>query len=102
MIELLALPAWNTPPRSLDDWSAALAGLGYPPKSAREDADEVWLEVPALRLRGLAVLEGPHVTAINFELHDPDPAASRLVEGAAAALGWEVHPDEEDEDVEED
>ena len=33
MIELLALPAWNCPPRSLDDWTAALAAQDNRPRS---------------------------------------------------------------------
>ena len=59
----------------------------------RESTGVSWLEIGPLRLRGYAVLAGRHVEAINFELADPDPApATRVVEAAAEALGWEVHP----------
>src|SRR5436190_384074 len=91
MTELLALPAWDSPPRSLDDWAAGLTALGHPPEVAHESPGVAWLEVAPLRLRGYAVIEGGHVTAINFELHDPDIAPSyRLVAAAASALRWEV------------
>src|SRR4051812_5147973 len=99
MTELLSLPGWQAPPRTLDDWAGQLAALGHPPAVVRESGSVAWLEVAALRVRGYAVIEGPHVTAINFELSDPDPGpASRLVQAAAAALGWEVHEDEDEEE----
>jgi hypothetical protein len=99
MIELLILPAWNTPPLALDAWVAQLTAQGHPPTQSREDAGACWLEVGPLRLRGYAVIEGEHLAAINFELSAPDPAPARLVvEAAALALGWEVHPDDLDEE----
>jgi hypothetical protein len=95
MIELLALPAWDAPPRSPADWAAELAALGHPATVARAPDGDTWIEVAPLRLRGFVVIEDGLAAAINFELHDPDPApASRLVEAAATALGWEVHPDD--------
>jgi hypothetical protein len=105
MIELLALPAWNSPPRTLDDWVTGLAGSGHTPVVERVSGSASWLEVAPLRLRGYAVLEGAHVEAINFELADPDPGpAAEIVEAAAKALGWEVYPDEADgeDDLDED
>jgi hypothetical protein len=105
MIELLALPGWNTPPKTIDDWAAQLAALGHPAVVEREGPDDCWLEVGALRLRGFVVLEGDHLGAINFELAAPDPEpAARLVDAAAQALGWEVHPDDPDgeDDLDED
>lgn len=103
MIELLALPAWDATPRSLDDWTGRLAAAGQKATVERESPGSAWIEVAGLRLRGFAVIEGEHVSAINFELHDPDPAPARgLVEAAARDLGWEVHDDEDEpEDVEE-
>jgi hypothetical protein len=98
MIELLALPAWNAPPRTLDDWQAGLAGAGRPPVVVRESSAASWLELAPLRLRGYVVMEGPHVAAINFELGAPDSAAAaRLLESVAHALGWELHPDDLDD-----
>ena len=98
MIELLAIPAWNTATRTLADWSDALAALGHPPSIGRED-DETWLEVAPLRLRGYVATEGQAVEAINFELYDSDTEpASRLLSAAAEALGWELHPDDPEED----
>src|SRR5262245_60521769 len=104
MIELLALPAWRTPPRTLEEWTTQLGEqAGGRVAGHREPATESWLELSTRRLRGYAVLEGPHVEAINFELSDPDPApATRAVEAAAAALGWEIHPDEDEDEDDED
>lgn len=102
MIELLALPGWQAPPTTLDDWIARLTALAGPVAVTRESRAASWLEIDALRLRGYVVLEGRRVEAINFELADPDPApATRAIEAAARALGWEVHPDEPEEDDEE-
>jgi hypothetical protein len=99
MIELLALPGWQTPPTSLDDWVSRLSDMCGPVAVTRESTGVSWLEVGSLRLRGYAVIEGRQVEAINFELAAPDPAPAALaVEAAAAALGWEVHPDEPDDE----
>ena len=49
------------------------------------------------------MIEGGHAAAINFELHGIDPNPStRALEAASAALGWELHVDEDDEDGDED
>jgi hypothetical protein len=103
MTELLAIPSWNSTPATLSDWQGALAALGFEPVVAR-DEDETWIEISPLRLRGYVELDGRHVEAINFELHDPDTTpASRAVVLAARNLGWEVHPDDpEEDDVDED
>jgi hypothetical protein len=99
MIELLSLPGHKAPPTSLDDWVAQLSALGGPVTVTRDAPGASWLELANLRLRGYAVREGGHVGAINFELTDPDPTpASRVVESAARVLGWEVHPDDPDDD----
>jgi hypothetical protein len=99
MTELLALPEWDTPPRTIDDWTAALTALGHPPTLERESPGVAWLEIAPLRLRGYAVIESGHVVAVNFELNAPDPSpAVTLVEGAARSIGWDVNDDEDDED----
>ena len=99
MIELLSLPAHQAPPTKLEDWVARLSELGGPVTVNRDSPGASWLEVASLRLRGYAMLEGGLVGAINFELTDPDPSpASRVVEAAARALGWEVHADDPDDD----
>jgi hypothetical protein len=99
MTELLALPGWDSPPTKLDDWVAQLSAQGAEVAVERESAGVAWLEVGSLRLRGYAMSEGLRLEAINFELHDPDAGpATRLIEAAASALGWEVHADEPDED----
>jgi hypothetical protein len=96
MIELLALPGWRTPPTPLDAWVARLTTPGASVVVARESSDVSWLEVAPLRLRGYAMLAGPFVEAINFELSAPDPApAAHAVVAAAEALGWEVHRDDD-------
>ena len=99
MIEVLALPGWETPPRTLDEWVFQLSELAGPVIVTRESTGVSWVEVASMGLRGYAVIEGTRVEAINFELDalDPGPAA-RAVEQAAEALGWEVHPDDPDDD----
>lgn len=102
MIELLVVPDWQAPPRTLDDWVAQLSGLVDRVEVTRESSTVSWLEIGALRLRGYAVLDGQLVEAINFELNAPDPEpATRVVEAAAQALGWEVHPDDPDDELDE-
>ena len=94
-IELLVLPGWQSPPRSLDDWVAELTSHAGPVVVTREDADASWLEVALLQLRGYAMLVGRNVDAINFELAGTDPEpATRAVTAAAEALGWEIHLDD--------
>jgi hypothetical protein len=103
MIELLALPGWQVPPRTLDEWVFQLSELAGPVIVTRESTGVSWVEVASLRLRGYAVLEGSRVEAINFELGAPDPGpAARAVEQAAEALGWEVHPDDPGDDPDDD
>ena len=104
MREYLALPGWNTPPTSMDAWVAHLTDQGGPVAVRRESATVAWLEVATLRLRGYVVVENGHASAINFELHDPDPGPALLViEQAAAALGWELDgDDDEDQDDDDD
>jgi hypothetical protein len=107
VIELLALPGWQTPSTPLDAWVERLTALAGPVVVTREASDASWLEVGRLRLRGYAVLagRGRDVEAINFELSDPVPtAAMQAIRAAAEALGWEVHEDdggEGDEDNDE-
>ncbi len=100
MIELLAIPGWQTPPTSLAEWAAHLEERsGCKPAIEQESPDGAWIEIAPLRVRGFAVLSGPAIEAINFEITDPDPTeATQFLESAAAAIGWEIHPDDEDED----
>lgn len=103
MIELLAIPSWQSPPRPLDDWIAELSSRTGHVEVERESTGVCWLEVGSLRLRGYAVLDGVCVDAINFELNDPDPGPALLViEAAAQALGYEVHLDDPDDDSDDD
>ena len=103
MPEYLAIPAWKTPPTPLDAWVAQLSESGGPVVVSRESSSVAWLEVAPLRLRGYVVIENGHAAAINFELHDPDPGpATRAIEQAAEALGWEVYPDDDEGEDDED
>jgi hypothetical protein len=103
MTEVLALPGWNLPPTPLTAWVDQFERLGLAADAVRESTGVSWIEVRALRLRGYAVMQGTCPEAISFELADPDPSAARqAVEAAAAALGWEIHDDEGQEDDEDD
>ena len=100
MTERLALPAVDSAPSGLDDWTGGLSRLGHPAAVARQDASSWWIEVATLRLRGFAVTDGDHLEAILFEMHAPDPSpALDLIEAAASALGWEIHDDPDDDDL---
>lgn len=99
MIELLAIPGWQTPTTPLDAWVARLETLGGPVVVTRESRGAAWLEIRHLDLRGYVMLAGRDVEAINFELSGADPSiASRAINDTAEALGWEVHLDEDDEE----
>ena len=100
MIEFLAIPAWQTPPTMLSTWVEALESRGGPAVVVeRESPEGAWIHLEALGIHGFAVLAGPHVEAINFELQRPAPPdACRLLEEAAGTIGWEIHPDDPDDD----
>jgi hypothetical protein len=98
MVELLAIPEWRTTATTVEDWVEQLSSLGGPVVVTRESTGVSWLEVASLRMRGYAVTEGTRVEAINFEITAPDTGpATQVIESAARALGWEVHPDDPDD-----
>jgi hypothetical protein len=99
MLEYLAIPAWNTQPTPISTWVERLSEVAGPVIMTRESSTVAWLEVAPLRLRGYVLIENGNASAINFELHDSDPKpATRALETAAEALGWELHADDDDED----
>lgn len=99
MVELLAIPKWKQSPRPLDDWLSALHALNLSPSLERQDSDAYWINLNPLRTRGYTLIEDGLVTAVHFEIHDPDPSESRsLLEQAAASLGWELHDDDNEHD----
>lgn len=99
MIELLALPEWNAPSRTIEDWSDQFARLGHTATLERESDGETWLVVASLSSRGYVESERGAVSAINFELSDPDPAAaSTVIATAARMLGWTITIDDEEDD----
>ncbi len=103
MVEYLALPAWKTPPRSIDDWVAGMAEAGGSATIRRESSTVCWLLSPTLNLEGYALIEEGHPSAINFELKADDPShALAIITAAAHSLGWEIHAegDEDDRDDE--
>jgi hypothetical protein len=101
MTELLALPGWNSSPTELPAWVERIQQSGHDVVTTRESTGVSWIEVPSLRLRGYAVMQGRHVEAINFEITAPDATAARkVVEDAAALLGWEVDEDDSDDEEE--
>ena len=99
MVEYLALPAWDTPPRTIDEWISALAEAGGSASLHRESSTVWWLRSPDLDSEGYAVIESGYPTAINFELKADDPThALTIITAAAISLGWEIHADGEDLD----
>lgn len=103
MIERLAVPQWNAPGRTLDDWVAEFHRQGHPARIVPEPPEAAWLEIAPLRLRGYVVLEGRNVSAINFELSSADSAeAHRAIEAAAERLGFELHSDEDEDELNDD
>ena len=98
MVEYLALPAWNTPARSIDEWVAALAEAGGPATTRRESSTVCWVLAPSIDVEGYALIEEGHPSAINFELNAADPShALAVITAAAHSLGWEIHEDDEDD-----
>ncbi|HEU5116965.1 MAG TPA: hypothetical protein VFT74_09850, partial [Isosphaeraceae bacterium] len=96
---LLAIPQWKQNPRPLGDWFAAFESLNLNPEVQHEDDEGTWIELNSLRTRGYAVIEGGLATAVNFEIHAPDPSEARSVlEQAASSLGWELHEEDDDDD----
>lgn len=104
MIELLAIPGWQTAPTTLAEWVAQLEKGGGPTVVVeRESPQGAWIHLEAMGVHGFAVLAGPLVEAVNFEIQEPlSPDVSRMLEEAAAAIGWEIHPDEPDDDEDDD
>ena len=98
MVEYLALPAWNTPGLSIDDWVNGMAEAGGPATLRRESSSVCWLLAPSLHLEGYVLIESGHPSAINFEIKSDDPShALAVISAAAHSLGWEIHADDEDE-----
>ena len=104
MTEFLAIPGWQTPPTSLAEWVAQLEEVGGPTVVVeRESPQGAWIHLEAMGVHGFAVLAGPHVEAVNFEIQEPvPPEVNRFLEEAAAAIGWEIHPDDPDDDEDDD
>jgi hypothetical protein len=104
VIEFLAIPGWQTPPTTLAQWVEALEAKGARAVVVeRESPQGAWVHLEAMGTMGFAVLAGPHVEAINFEIQEPlPPDVTEFLEGAAAAIGWEIHPDEPDDDEDDD
>lgn len=95
MVELLLIPAFDKPAQTAE---ACREALGEGARLVVDDG-QPWLEVPALRLRGYLVVEGGLVVAMNFEVGG-DGRGAPTVERAAEALGYEVHPDDDEADDE--
>ena len=103
MVEYLALPAWNTPPRSINDWVEGISEAGGTATLRHESSSVCRLLSPALDLEGYALIESGHPSAINFELKADDPThALAVITAAAHSLGWEIHAEGDDDDGDED
>ena len=102
MVEYLALPAWDTPARSIDEWISSLAEAGGPARLRRESSTVWWLLAPELDLEGYVLVESGHPSAINFELKADDPGhALAVITAAAHSVGWEIHAEGEDDEPDE-
>ena len=103
MVELLAIPGWQAPVRTVEDWLNALAVLGHAARISLDEDHDTWIEVPDLSLRGLTVLDGVNLEAIHFELENPETeVVLEVLCQAAAVLSWELHPDDDDDDDDDD
>jgi hypothetical protein len=100
MTELLAIPGWQTSQTTLDAWVTRLEERSGGPVTVERDApDGAWVVIGRLRLRGYAILAGPNVEAINFEVAALDSAQmTQFLEETAASLAWEIYPDDGDND----
>ena len=99
MIEVLALPAWDTGPIPLSAWTEQLDRQGLEVVVTRDTTDATWIEVHSLWVRGYVLMDGLQVEAIHFELEEPDPGPARAaLDQAAVALAWELHDDDGDGD----
>lgn len=101
MPELLAIPCWDSPPRTLQDWMEGLEAAGLAPGSVRDSPSAWWIDAPTAGLRGYVIMQGQRVEAINFEILGDDLESTRArLANIAGALGWELHAedDEDDED----
>jgi len=72
--ESLALPAWTTQPRTVDDRGIAPSDVGGPAIVKRGTTAVSWLEVAPPRHQGYVVVENGQATAINLEIHKLVPA----------------------------
>jgi len=96
MTERIAIPAWNTESTPIATWVEALETRLGPVVMERDGPDGAWLEVDSRLVRGYAMLEGPHIVAVNFEIEAKDPDfAIRDIESACEAIGWELHIDDD-------
>ena len=96
MIELLAIPEWEAPPRTVADWLAGLEAIGQTAHLETSGSEGDWIEIPALRVSGFLLIENGDLAAIHYELHDPDPLPARdALDAVAAALRWEIHDDKD-------
>lgn len=97
MIERLAIPAWDTKPTLIAAWVEALEQHLGPVEFDRDGPTEAWFDVDSRVVRGFAMIEGPHIAAINFEIDADDPLpAVRDLDQACVSIGWELHIDDED------
>ncbi len=100
VIEWLAIPQWDAPPRTLEDWRGAFESRGYD-GTVEVEPDATWLFVDQLGLKAFAVIESERLVALHMEVPDRKEAVE-LVEQIAVELDWELHDDEEEDDVEND
>ncbi len=101
--EWLAIPAYGTGRCTPVAWVEAFTAQGHRAMLTGDD-EELWIEIPELKLRGYVELVGQHVEVINFELLEPVAnEAGALLESVATGLGWELYPDDlEQDDLDED
>lgn len=99
-LELLAIPGWDAPSRTVQDWLRQFEAMGVMPRLKKEEG-ETWILLPSLSSTALVVQESGELEALNFEIPSGVSGVRERLEEAAAALGWELYEEEGGDEDEE-
>ena len=107
MIELLAIPAWDTSPTTLAQWLEAFEAQSLVVSIVRDSPQASWIEVNALRLRGYALMDGIKVEAAQLRAGctrspswpaRPSKPPQGPWPGRSMTMSVTLDPDEDDND----